>query len=68
METTTGRSINLALSERGINALRFIGLDNIVIDELTEPMYGRMIHSVDGHKYSIMYDVYKSKVPSLNIV
>ncbi|CAI6360244.1 unnamed protein product [Macrosiphum euphorbiae] len=60
-KSTSGRSINLALSERGINALRFIGLDNIVIEELTEPMYGRMIHSIDGHKYSIMYDINKSK-------
>lgn len=62
METTTGRSINLALSERGINALRFVGLDNIIIEELTKPMYGRMIHSINGHKYSIMYDISKNKV------
>jgi len=61
-KSTSGRSINLALSERGINALRFIGLEKIVIEELTEPMYGRMIHSIDGHKYSIMYDINKSKV------
>lgn len=61
-EETVGRSINLALSERGINALRFVGLDNIVIDELTEPMFGRMIHPIDGHEYSILYDIYKSKV------
>ncbi|XP_060833948.1 kynurenine 3-monooxygenase isoform X1 [Rhopalosiphum padi] len=60
-KSTSGRSINLALSERGINALQFIGLDNIVIEELTEPMYGRMIHSIDGQKYSIMYDVNKNK-------
>lgn len=57
-----GRSINLALSERGINALRFVGLDNVVIDELTEPMYGRMVHSIDGQEYSIIYDIYKNKV------
>jgi len=62
METTMGRSINMALSERGINALRHLGLDNIVIEELTEPMYGRMIHSIDGQKYNILYDVHKIKV------
>lgn len=62
MKTTTGRSINLALSERGINALQFIGLDNILIEELTEPMHGRMIHSTDGHNYSIPYDIFKKKV------
>lgn len=62
METRAGRSINLAMSERGINALRFVGLDNIIIEEFTKPMYGRMIHSINGYKYSIMYDIFKSKV------
>lgn len=62
METTNGRSINMALSERGINALRFVGLNNIVIDEHAEPMFGRMIHLVDGYTYSILYDIFKSKV------
>ncbi|XP_025420301.1 kynurenine 3-monooxygenase [Sipha flava] len=61
MQTTTGRSINLALSERGIKALQFVGLDNILIEELTEPMHGRMIHSTDGHNYSIPYDIFKKK-------
>ncbi|VVC40858.1 Kynurenine 3-monooxygenase,FAD-binding domain,FAD/NAD(P)-binding domain [Cinara cedri] len=60
-ETTIGRSINMALSERGINALQFINLDNIVIDELAEPMYGRMIHSIDGRKYNILYDILENK-------
>lgn len=42
-----GRSINLALSERGLNALRGIGLDaQIMADAL--PMRGRLIHPVDG--------------------
>lgn len=42
-----GRSINLALSERGLDALRRIGLDaRVMADAL--PMSGRMIHPVDG--------------------
>lgn len=42
-----GRSINLALSERGLDALRRIGLDaRVMADAL--PMRGRMIHPVDG--------------------
>jgi kynurenine 3-monooxygenase len=42
-----GRSINLALSERGLNALRQIGLaDQVMADAL--PMRGRMIHPVEG--------------------
>ena len=42
-----GRSINLAISERGLNALRRIGLvDEVMADAL--PMKGRMIHPVTG--------------------
>ena len=38
-----GRSINLALSERGINAIREVGILDEVLD-ITIPMYGRAIH------------------------
>ncbi|MCY1136745.1 NAD(P)/FAD-dependent oxidoreductase [Actinoplanes sp. Pm04-4] len=38
-----GRSINLALSERGIDALRRIGLDGQVLKDAL-PMRGRMVH------------------------
>lgn len=42
-----GRSINLALSERGLDALRRINLvDTVMAPAL--PMHGRMIHAVDG--------------------
>lgn len=42
-----GRSINLALSERGLDALRRVGLaDQVIKDAL--PMHGRMIHPVRG--------------------
>ncbi|BCB76347.1 NAD(P)/FAD-dependent oxidoreductase [Phytohabitans flavus] len=42
-----GRSINLALSERGLNALRQIGLaEQVMADAL--PMRGRMIHPTEG--------------------
>ncbi|MFG3418794.1 FAD-dependent oxidoreductase [Micromonospora sp. NPDC048063] len=42
-----GRSINLALSERGLDALRRIGLDGQVLADAL-PMRGRMVHPVDG--------------------
>ncbi|MFI6513021.1 FAD-dependent oxidoreductase [Streptosporangium sp. NPDC050855] len=42
-----GRSINLAISERGIDALRRIGLDRTVL-ETALPMSGRMMHAPDG--------------------
>ncbi|GAA4710088.1 FAD-dependent oxidoreductase [Phytohabitans rumicis] len=43
-----GRSINLALSERGLDALRRVGLDGDVMAAAL-PMRGRMIHPIDGH-------------------
>jgi kynurenine 3-monooxygenase len=48
--TTTaerGRSINLALSERGIDALQRLGLAEEVMAPAL-PMHGRMLHAVDG--------------------
>ncbi len=42
-----GRSINLALSTRGIHALKEVGLYD-EIKKIAIPMYGRMIHSLEG--------------------
>lgn len=42
-----GRSINLALSERGIDALRRVGLDGEVLAGAL-PMRGRMVHPAHG--------------------
>lgn len=42
-----GRSINLAISERGVDALRRVGLEASVMADAI-PMRGRMIHPVDG--------------------
>jgi kynurenine 3-monooxygenase len=42
-----GRSINLAISHRGIEALRRVGLADRVLD-MAVPMPGRMIHPVQG--------------------
>lgn len=44
---SAGRSINLALSERGWTALRAVGLDK-VIGKIVIPMHGRQIHMADG--------------------
>lgn len=44
-----GRSINLALSTRGLTALSAVGLDE-AIRGLAIPMGGRMIHSVEGQQ------------------
>lgn len=42
-----GKSINLALSTRGIHALKEVGLYD-EIKKISIPMYGRMIHTIDG--------------------
>lgn len=42
-----GRSINLALSDRGIQALRQVGVVDRVLEQAI-PMYGRAIHNADG--------------------
>lgn len=46
-DSERGRSINMALSERGLHALRAVGLESEV-NELCIPMYGRGVHAQDG--------------------
>ena len=42
-----GRSINLALSTRGLHALQQVGMDSEILS-LTIPMRGRCVHAIDG--------------------
>lgn len=49
-----GRSINLALSDRGLAGLKLVGLEEKV-RELCIPMYGRLIHDVDGNTFESNY-------------
>src|SRR3989337_531358 len=44
---TAGRSINLALSDRGIKALEEVGIMD-AIRQIAIPMHGRYIHNADG--------------------
>lgn len=53
-KVAAGRSINLALSDRGIAALREIGMDEYMLAEAV-PMYGRMIHSPTGEQKLLPY-------------
>ncbi|NEV93610.1 FAD-dependent monooxygenase [Psychroflexus sp. YR1-1] len=52
---SAGRSINLALSNRGLKGLELVGLEKEV-ESLCIPMYGRMLHNPQGEmqlsKYS----------------
>ncbi len=45
--TGEGRSINLAISHRGIKALKEVGLDSEVLS-IGVPMFHRVIHALDG--------------------
>ena len=49
-----GRSINLALAARGLNALQQVGIDALV-EPLLVPMRGRMVHRDDGSTEFLPY-------------
>ena len=49
-----GRSINLALAERGMQALRLAGLEREVLDQAVM-MRGRMVHALDGGTNLLRY-------------
>lgn len=44
---SAGRSINLALSNRGIQALKMVGMEDDML-KMAVPMHGRMIHPIKG--------------------
>ena len=47
-DISAGRSINLALSLRGLKALKAVGLEQDV-KKICIPMHGRMIHDLKGN-------------------
>lgn len=55
VDISAGRSINLAFSNRGIKAMKMVGLEDKAM-KLCIPMHGRMLHDRDGNtklsKYS----------------
>src|SRR5437868_1316936 len=55
-----GRSINLALSTRGIHALEQIGIADEVLKNAI-PMRGRMIHEKSGALHFAPYDIDPNK-------
>ena len=48
VQLVAGRSINLALSDRGITALELVHLKDQALD-ISIPMLGRMVHTRDGN-------------------
>ena len=63
-ELSAGRSINLALSDRGLLALEKVGLSE-EIKKICIPMHGRQIHNVDG---SITFQPYGKEGQYINSV
>ncbi|CAM1362585.1 Kynurenine 3-monooxygenase [Tenacibaculum soleae] len=53
-DISAGRSINLALSDRGFKALRLCGVEEKAL-EICIPMYGRLIHDSKGNTFASNY-------------
>ncbi len=64
-EMSAGRSINLALSDRGLLALEKIGLAND-IKSICIPMYGRYIHNVDNSTVTQPYGINNQHINSVS--
>lgn len=54
VDISAGRSINLAFSDRGIKAMRLVGVQDKV-ESLCIPMNGRMIHDEEGNTFLSNY-------------
>lgn len=53
-DISAGRSINLALSDRGLKALRLCGMEEKA-RKICIPMYGRLMHDTAGNTFSSNY-------------
>jgi kynurenine 3-monooxygenase len=60
-----GRSINLALSDRGLQALAKVGLEERVLKEMAIPMYRRVMHDRAGN---LSYQPYGKEGQAINSV
>ncbi|OXU21134.1 hypothetical protein TSAR_008039 [Trichomalopsis sarcophagae] len=56
VECSRGVSIDLALSHRGREALRAVGLEDEVVNHHGTAMKGRMLHLRDGSLKEVLYD------------
>lgn len=54
VDIDAGRSINLALSDRGFRALRMCKVDHLA-KEICIPMYGRLVHDREGNTFESSY-------------
>lgn len=61
---SAGRSINLALSDRGLRGLEAAGIVDDILS-VAIPMHGRMMHSIDGSEH---YQPYGKEGQAINSV
>ena len=54
VDISAGRSINLAFSNRGLKAIKLVGLESKV-QSLCIPMHGRMVHDTEGNTFLLNY-------------
>ena len=54
VDISAGRSINLAFSNRGLKAIKLVGLESKV-KSLCIPMHGRMVHDIKGNTFLSNY-------------
>ena len=54
VDMSAGRSINLAFSNRGLKAIKLVGLESKV-QSLCIPMHGRMVHDIEGNTFLSNY-------------
>ena len=54
VDISAGRSINLAFSNRGLKAIKMVGLEAKVYS-LCIPMHGRMVHDIKGNTFLSNY-------------
>lgn len=61
------RSINLAVSDRGIRGLEFVDaeMSQRILEKII-PMYGRMIHTLDGKQESQIYGLFGEHINSID--
>jgi kynurenine 3-monooxygenase len=64
-DISAGKSINLAMSERGWKALDAVGVGD-EIRKMAIPMYGRMIHHPDGKQVFQPYGIHKQAINSVS--
>lgn len=61
------RSINLALSARGLRTLESIDPDMAKrVESFFVPMHGRMVHDVEKHQSSVNYGLYGESIQSIS--